>query len=183
MSVKSRADQHSDKQPKKTSEDAYGGDLPMGEMHQPSRSKNANQPLYNDGKDVHDMRLDRQKSAEVPYRLRSDATEQINPELRTHLTNATQTPELMAFPPSHDNPMLQALLQNPAFTTLSPEQQATLIAGAGGQVSNLVTPSFDAPNINNATAASVNESICNPPTKKHQLKVEISRKLLQGEFL
>lgn len=24
---------------------------------------------------------------------------------------------------------------------------------------------------------------CNPPTKKHQLKVEISRKLLQGEFL
>ena len=25
--------------------------------------------------------------------------------------------------------------------------------------------------------------ICNPPTKKHQLKVEISRKLLQGEFL
>ena len=27
------------------------------------------------------------------------------------------------------------------------------------------------------------ESVCNPPTKKHQLKVEISRKLLQGEFL
>ena len=26
-------------------------------------------------------------------------------------------------------------------------------------------------------------SPCNPPTKKHQLKVEISRKLLQGEFL
>ena len=25
--------------------------------------------------------------------------------------------------------------------------------------------------------------LCNPPTKKHQLKVEISRKLLQGEFL
>ena len=25
--------------------------------------------------------------------------------------------------------------------------------------------------------------MCNPPTKKHQLKVEISRKLLQGEFL
>ena len=155
--------QHSDKQPKKTSEDAYGGDLPMGEMHQPSRSKNANQPLYNDGKDVHDMRLDRQKSAEVPYRLRSDAAEQINPELRTHLTSATQTPELMAFPPSHNNPMLQALLQNPAFTTLSPEQQATLIAGAGGQVSNLVTPSFDAPNINNATAGSVNEFIDLPP--------------------
>ena len=27
------------------------------------------------------------------------------------------------------------------------------------------------------------DSSCNPPTKKHQLKVEISRKLLQGEFL
>ena len=29
----------------------------------------------------------------------------------------------------------------------------------------------------------VDEWFCNPPTKKHQLKVEISRKLLQGEFL
>ena len=27
------------------------------------------------------------------------------------------------------------------------------------------------------------QATCNPPTKKHQLKVEISRKLLQGEFL
>ena len=167
--------QHSDKQPKKTSEDAYGGDLPMGEIHQPSRPKNANQPLYNDGKDIHDMRLDRQNNAEVPYRLRSDATEQINPDLQMHLASATQTSKLMAFPPSHDNPMLQALLQNPVFTTLPPEQQTALIAGAGGQVSNLVTPSFDEPNINNATAASVNEFI-NLPPRVASLHAQITEK-------
>ena len=32
-------------------------------------------------------------------------------------------------------------------------------------------------------SSSMDTRSCNPPTKKHQLKVEISRKLLQGEFL
>ena len=91
--------------------------------------------------------------------------------LKTTLTNEY----VQATTPTIDNPMLQALLQNPAFAALSPEQQTALIAGAGGQVSNLVTPSFDAPNINNATAASVNESIDLPP-RVASLREQITEK-------
>ena len=44
------------------------------------------------------------------------------------------------------------------------------------------------PHLHNGTNDTLSLTIglrsgCNPPTKKHQLKVEISRKLLQGEFL
>ena len=116
--------------------------------------------------DIHHTK-DRIHKIPVPHPLIAETDE----PLKITLTNE----DVQATAPAVDNPMLQALLQNPAFAALSPEQQTALIAGAGGQVSNLVTPSFDAPNINNATAASVNESIDLPP-RVASLREQITEK-------
>ena len=116
--------------------------------------------------DIHHTK-DRIHKIPVPHPLIAETDE----TLKITLTNE----DVQATAPAVDNPMLQALLQNPAFAALSPEQQTALIAGAGGQVSNLVTPSFDAPNINNATAASVNESIDLPP-RVASLREQITEK-------
>ena len=116
--------------------------------------------------DIHHTK-DRIHKIPVPHPLIAETDE----TLKITLTNE----DVQATAPAVDNPMLQVLLQNPAFAALSPEQQTALIAGAGGQVSNLVTPSFDAPNINNATAASVNESIDLPP-RVASLREQITEK-------
>lgn len=104
--------------------------------------------------DIHHAK-DRIHNIPAPHLLIAETDE----TLKTTLTNE----HVQAIAPAVDNPMLQALLQNPAFAALSPEQQTALIAGAGGQISNLVTPSFDPPNISNPTATSVNEPIDLPP--------------------